>query len=315
MNFQKLMLVFLFTVGVVFVEPQAMAATSCDGMQLVLDQVAIIDLNVDPIPALGFKVSRTPTTGTCDYFIVIDNGGGTSFNLRRLKFGSEPLTVPIGLYKEAGHSNYVKSVVQAANTNDIIFGTLSSSAEDHRFFYAQIDPYISVPVGTYTDSFSVSLYSWNGNNLNSKKFEQTKSSNFKFKKETTVDISLVDTGAPFNSLDLSQTLNFGLLSTGATLSFDIMLKYSSGYKLGMSSVNANRIKEVNSASYIPYSIMLDNVAMPVTLTATMQDIKTGSGTSPSLGTRLPMSVTIGDITGKPSGTYNDTVFISISSAN
>lgn len=309
--------VFTFTVGFFFVFNQAIGAppaSPCDGLQLNLDQVAIINLNLDPAPALGTTVSRTATSGKCDYFIVIDNGASSTFSQRKLSHGSDPATVPIQIYKEAAHSNIIKSVAEATTTNDIIFNTLNgSTTQQFPKFYAVIDPNISVPSTVYTDSFSISLYTWNGSNLGTKALVQTRSSNFKFTKDSTLELSLVDTGAPFNSLDVNQSLNFGTLTTGESMAFDVMLKYSSGYILSMSSANSNRLKESSSANYVDYSITLEGAALPLTLSNVMQQVKSGTGTSPSLGTRLPMIVTIGDTTGKTSGTYTDTVSISVSS--
>ena len=303
----------LFVITLLGFTSNSWGAEPCKGLSFEL-QTALIDLNADPAPQLLMTVTRTGN-GNCDFFLVMDNGTASSYINRELTHGGD--TYPIQIYTNAGHTNIWMSIIEAPSTTNVISGQFTGNNSQITLSYFPLFiPSSSKPNGPYTGGFSISLYQGTFSNYQSQ--PQSKNVNFKYTQEPFIDIALVDTGAPFVAGDRNQTLNFGTLATGATLGCDIVLQHNSGYRLSMSSANNGQLKNENLAittfNLVPYSFILNGA--PVTLSTISQElIANGSNLqSPIGGTRLPVSVTIGNlVTAKPQpGTYSDVVTITVS---
>lgn len=288
-------------------------AAACDGLKI-STQSALIDLNTQNLTPIVITVSRTATSGSCDFFITADNGPSSTYLTRKITKGTD--SIPFQLYLDAGKTKILKSYTEASTSNDVIEGKLTgtSTGPITLTYYPFVDTTFSAPNGPYVESYGFYLYE---GKIIAKPavLRDNKSTNMKYTKSGFVELSLVDTGAVYNAADTSQTLNFGSLVTGAVRSFDLMLKYNGGYKLSMASTNGSVIK--SGVKTIPYTMTLNSGA--VTLTTTSTVVRTnasdsgGSATSPTAGLRLPVSVTIGTIGNVPTGTYSDTVAITVAS--
>lgn len=314
MSLRLLNLFIIFNV-VLFCFTQKTLA-GCSGLNFNL-LTALIQMDLDPAPVELITVTRSDI-GRCDFFIDIDNGSASSYVNRILSFGSNG-NYPIQFYKDPGHSSILKWKGEGgASAADVIVGSFTgNNSSINHYYYPRVDLGLSLPNGSYSGGFKVTLYEGTFSNpIRS----QSKNVNFKLTKSGYVNVSLVDTGAAYNINDVSQTLDFGNLVMGDVKGFDIVLEYNAGYSISMSSVNAGRIKNTDtsltSANTIPYTLKLNGNT--VALTNTMQIFSTSSSAlevSPIGGTRLPVSVTIGTVTGANPGTYVDTVAISVSSTN
>jgi hypothetical protein len=291
--------------SIVFGVQQAWSAGPCDGLNISYEP-ALVLLNTDNNVAQLITVSRSASAGgSCDFLVFIENNSSTYTN-RKLTHGGN--SVPIQFYSNSGRTQIIKSASEASSKSDALWGTLTGPSVD-LYYYPNIDTSVSVPSGPYIDRFDFSLYSWNGNSFNSKtKVTTNASTNYKYLVDTSISLSLVDTGSPFNAADVTQDLDFGALTTGKTMGFDLILMYTNGYNLYMSSVNSGSIKSASSNT-IPYTLNLNG--SPVSLSASYQSVNTGTGSAPSGGTRLPVSVVIGNVGNAPSGSYTDTVSIKI----
>ena len=287
-------------------------AAACDGLQISA-QSALIDLNTQSMTPITISVSRTGS-GKCDFFVTADNAGYSSYLTRKIRHGQD--FIPFQLYKDAGKANILKSCAEASSDNDVLVGSFSGSSTTpiNLTYYPWVDSSFSVPNGPYLESYKFDLYAGTVASKSCNSSRDSKSTNMKYDKGGYVELSLVDTGAVYNANDTSQTLNFGNLVTGAVRSFDLMLKYNGGYKLSMASVNASNIK--SGTRLIPYTMTLNGGGITLTTTSTIVRTNAADGggsTSPSTGLRLPVSVTMGVVGTSPTGTYTDTVAITVAS--
>jgi hypothetical protein len=288
-------------------------AAPCDGLNFTA-QSALINLPDENDLPLAFTVTRTATSGTCNFFFVMTNDGASSYSTRILSAGGGN-TIPIQFYKASGHvaSNAIGS--NTPSLSNVYSGSLSgTSTSVNMSYYAYVDTSISVPIGNYGGLFDLRLYSWNGSNLNSAQFiTDKKNISFKYRVDTSISLSLVNTGSLYNAGDVDQTLDFGSLTSGESLGFDLWLVYSSGYRLSLTSTNAGNLKNtgVASSNLVPYTLSFDNVAVALNSTETFVKSAAAGVASPSGGTKVQVLATIGNIGTVYSGTYSDTVTFKI----
>lgn len=314
MNSNRILSLFLTFAVLGFAEhsmAQYTTLPACKSLSLNV-QTALIDLNANGSPALQFTVTRSNSAnGDCNFFIVLDNGSAGTFATRNLSHGGDQN--PIQFYTTSARNVVLKSITEASTVSDVIPGKFigNSNAGIVSFYYPVFVANTGLPPGPYLDGFKISIYEGTiSSHLLSA--SATNNVNYKYIKGNYVDMSIVDTGAPFALSDTTQTLDYGSLTTGESLDCDLMLMYNSGYVISMSSLNNQRLKNTTSANYIPYSMTLDGLSVP--LTSVSQVVKSGTGSSLAAGTRLRVVGTIGSIAGAPNGTYNDTVSISVASA-
>jgi spore coat protein U-like protein len=121
---------------------------------------------------------------------------------------------------------------------------------------------------------------------------------------------MVDTGAKFDKNDTAQTLNFGTMTSGKTLGFDIVLKHNDGYKLSLASSNSGKMKRLNGSQTVSYILKING--SPVSFPGTSSIlVATGLGKNPTGGTRLPVSVSLGNLSTAAAGNYRDVVSVTV----
>ncbi len=283
-----------------------------------MSYLGIVTLTSNATVALPITVTRTTGTGDiphCGFFIYLDYGGAATPAARTLKSGTTN-TFPIAIRTQSGNSanTYWENFVDAGtNNNNRLAGRFLNSEQSITVNYcATLNNSTVQRAGTHTNTFNI-RFDRSSFGVDDGTTYKTGSITFQYVVPTVLDLSLVDTSSAFNAADTDQTMNFGTLTTGATRSFDIVMQYNVGYRLSMKSDNSGNLKASGAA--IPYSMTLNGA--PINLSNAMQE-KANSGSayaamiSPTGGTRLPVSVTIGNVNGKPGGTYSDTVSISVS---
>jgi spore coat protein U-like protein len=282
---------------------------------------------IDPSTGTAIQdlsISRSANvTGTCNFFVVIDNNGGATYNDRYLTFGGSN-QIQVQFYNAAGHSasNIIRSYNEITSTSQIMIqGSIkgSSTTPTGTFtIYPYIDPTTNVTPGSYTANFTISIYGWDGTHYSGLTPYDFKSVNYKFTKSGTVSLSLVDSStSPFNAADVSQTLDFGNLTSAtsnAYKDFYAVLMYNQGYTLQMTSANGSKIKNTNSIytaqNTVDYSLAVDGTTYTLPA-ATPVTVKSGSGPSPNTGTYVKVGVTLGTVGPLNPGSYTDTVTIKI----
>ena len=288
-----------------------------------------VSLDANQAPDVSIVISRNSggsNQGTCDFFIVVDEGGAANYANRYLDIFGNSINYPFQIYQDSGHTVAARPLSSATQPT-VISGTFSGSNTSVTVhYYPKIDTSIGMyQSGFYANQFTYTLYT--GSVSGGRNFVSNRSVNFTYNNPIVANLSVVDTGAPFSAADVTQTMNFGALTSNASKSCDVVLQYNSGYQLDMLTANGtsggvNRIKNANGNT-ISYTLRVNGAVKSVgTFYTSVATSSNGGGAdghqaanpvSPAGGTRIPVSVTIGNVAANAqSGTYTDTVTIRIS---
>lgn len=166
--------------------------------------------------------------------------------------------------------------------------------------------------GHYQDVVNVTVYAYKSDSNNRR--GMTKQLVINVQKRVNVALSIVPEGGGFNAGSTQAVLDFGNMSTGQELGSDLIIKSNTGYRISMSSQNNGQFKHQNSQSFIPYSFYLAGALRNLSGSAqnpVMMVIKSAS--SIAAGDRYNMRVRVGNIEGRPYGSYSDYVTITVQS--
>jgi hypothetical protein len=265
-----------------------------------------------------FTFQRTGS-GACTATASFSGGGAGSYaNRSATHVQSAQKKIFYQLYKTSAlsPSQILKQPPDVASANEVAepASAFSGSATSRSASY-----FISVPqstalsptivkAGTYTDIFQVRAY-------DSANIDNTYNVTLTVIVPTIARLSLVSTGGAFNQADTTESLNFGELTTGKSLSFDIRVVSNAVYDVKMSSQNNGVMKHSNPAvtTTIPYTVIVNGVessligssTTPVSVATQTQE----SGTS---GLAHPVTFKIGNAASKVAGAYQDVVTVTIS---
>lgn len=264
---------------------------------------------------VSFQVTSPITLVTCDYFITISAGSSGNATQRRMTRGADRLDYNI--YTTAAKTSVIKPLGSAGAGEVLtglfpaLLGVFQTQTKD---FYWTIDPQ-QVQQSSMTrfqdTSLTVTLYA--GILLGLYQAVDTRSITFQARVESSMDLSLVDTGGAFNIGDTSQTVDFGTLSTGALRSYDTLVRSNNAYRVTLQSQNAQRLQHaMQPGQYVPYQISMDGIAVNLTGGNAVQAL-TRSGVTPAAGDRLQTQITIGSMTGVENpGNYSDVITVTVS---
>ncbi len=270
--------------------------------------------NSNPSPGLVINVSRGDITDACQYFLTFSAGGSGSYS-QRLLYNST-YTIPYQVYKEVGHVNVLKAFPSINNSNDVIEGSfplLSGPLTNHHTYYPLLGTVGEYPrFGTYSDTITISLY--RDTIIPPYTFVDSHTVTYSYTVGKLIDLSLVNTGAPFDIASVTHTMNFGTMSVGTNRAFDVVLKYNAGYSLKFSSANNGQMKHASLNSYVSYDMTVNG--NPINLSGSSGspvEVSTATGVSSSEGLRLPVSATISSLGTAAAGSYSDTINITVTS--
>ncbi|MBV2167148.1 MAG: hypothetical protein KUL82_00465 [Bdellovibrio sp.] len=288
---------------------------SCVNMQLQVNQ-SVINLTSSQITANPqFVVKANTNPGGCDFFMTFDYGQGNSYNNRTLRRGSD--VWPLQISKNSSGTEVLKNIQDVSSMNDVLSGTLSAGSNDRQVGVSywvllnMANPWLSA--GLYQDTFVVHLYK--GSPWGVYSLVESRSVGITFQAPKKADISLVPSGGSFNLNDTTEVLNFGELTEGSIRSCDAVLKYNAGYILKASSANEGRLKHQTMPEYISYQIRFNGSLFNLSGTASSpRQIFRELGRSPASGLSIPISVKVGSVSGKRSGSYQDVITLTVESA-
>lgn len=253
----------------------------------------------------------------CNNYILGFSQGSAGSYTRRATNSSNGSTLLYNLYKSNTSNSNLTLVADATSSNQIVSGSVSknsNSAFTYYFSLGALSPSSLVRGGIYTDILSVEAQSGSFGNSNS---ETTQPLTININVPKSASLSLVNPGGSFDAASTSKTLDFGILSTGESLSFDIIVLSNAGYNLSISSSN-NQILKLQGGtgsndSIIGYNLRSNNSLQNLTNSASSPVILSmGSGVTPLAGTRIPVSVIISNVDSKVAGNYQDTLTLTIS---
>lgn len=268
--------------------------------------------NTNSAPTLGLTVKRNGTSSiTCNWFFTFSYGAGGSYTNRRIVNGS--YTMPMQIWKDLAQTKVLKDFPDLTATDDVLDGSFPASSgnvQSNASYYPALGAITYQRFGTYSDTFTIKLYSGTYNGTNS--LVQTRTVNLDYAMAKKIDLSLVGTGAPFNILSTSQAINFGTLSAGQQQAIDIVLMYNAGYSIKFSSANNGNLKHSSFADVVPYSMTV--LGNPVSLSGSSSfpvTVSSGTGVSAAAGQRFPVVATVGSLGTARAGSYSDTITVTV----
>lgn len=268
------------------------------------------------LQTVSFQVRGEATGATCEYFVTLSEGQSGNFNQRKLSEMTQ--TLNYNTYVDRGKSNIFKAL-PIATQGEIVSGSFPitvalTQTNNHEFFWAtnpqQIVPASSMP---YIDgNLRLSLYS--GLLTLSPTLVATKTITFQARVNSSVDVSLVESGRPFDISETTQLVDFGTLESGEQRDFDVVVRSNNGYAVTMQSQNRQLLLHTRSPTItgsVAYSITFNGGGIDLSSGAPVQIIS-GTGTTPATGTSFPIEFTVGALSGnEPAGTYSDVINVEV----
>ena len=268
------------------------------------------------LQTVSFQVRGEATGATCEYFVMLSAGQSGNFNQRKLSEMTNMLDY--NAYVDSGKSHIFKAL-PTATQSEIITGSFSiaialTQTNNHEFFWA-INPQRIVPASgmSYADSsLTLSLYS--GLLSLSPTLVATKTITFQARVDSSVDVSLVESGKTFDIGETTQLVDFGTLESGEQRGFDVVVRSNNGYAVTMQSQNHQLLVHTQAptiAASVAYSVIFNGGSVDLSTGAPVRII-TGTGTTPATGTAFPIEFTVGTLSGNENaGTYSDVINVEV----
>ncbi len=271
--------------------------------------------NGEYLQTVSFTVQAEAAGGICEYFVALSAGQSNDFSQRVLSDGIN--TLNYNAWVSADKTGILKEPPNATD-EEVVKGTFSlipglEQTNEHEFVWT-IDPAQIVPASDmpYEDtSLTLSLYS--GLPLFAPTFVTSRTITFRARVESSVDLSLVDSGAPFDIGNTTQSVDFGTLESGEQLAFDLIIRSNSGYAVTMQSENNQTLLHASSAvtGRIVYDLLIDGASVDLSSGAPVQ-VLSDTVTTPATGIVFPVEFSIETLTGREAaGTYSDVITVDV----
>jgi spore coat protein U-like protein len=165
--------------------------------------------------------------------------------------------------------------------------------------------------GSYTFKIRESLYSGSSYDPSGDRLVQSAILTVRVMVGSYYDVSIVPAGSAFSLSSTSQTLNFGILLPGQSLSADILVRTNVQYRLSLTSVNQGSLVNVaDRSSAIGYTLTANGSPVPLSPGPGM----VASGAPPTYGNpkRYDLAVRILPFADNPAaGNYSDTIIVTV----
>jgi len=158
------------------------------------------------------------------------------------------------------------------------------------------------PAGDYSNMLSFKLYRAGGGGLGS-----VANAPANAVVEARAQVNIAGASGSWGAWSVDE-LDFNTLNTGEMRSARVQVRATSGVTIQVVSQNKGKLKHKTLAAEVPYALKLNNVTMVLDPGPGETDV------SPPVsldGTSYPMVVTIGDVSGRPSGSYKDLLTITV----
>jgi|GEM_PF-7128308 len=281
-----------------------------------------VDMTNDSNTLVTLEVKRTQDTITCEYVIGITKGSSQNGTYNRF-IQRNQVPIPLRFWDE-NMTQLLFDYPDATPPSNLIVGSFSVSGgakkqeETMRLDLGPV-PY-NIQSGRYFNNFHAQL--WTRAVGSTGNFNLANNDNFEVRYDLSksLDISLVSTGAPFNLVDTSESVDFGEISQNETRSFDIMVGNNTAYSYSLNSTNNGKLLRSggsigNSADTISYQFKIGATAYSgqTTLNSGSYPYSTSVMNPPSGSqTRFPVEVKVMESpSGKGQGTYQDTITIDV----
>ncbi|MGB9152441.1 MAG: hypothetical protein WCD70_05065 [Alphaproteobacteria bacterium] len=267
------------------------------------------------LQTVNFQVRGEATGATCEYFVTLSAGQSGNFNQRKM---SEMTTfLNYNAYVTSGKSS-IFAALPTATQSEIISGSFPiavalTQTNTHEFYWTINPKQIAAASGMpYADtSLTLSLYS--GLLILSSTLVATKTITFQTHVDSSVDVSLVESGRPFDISETTQLIDFGNLESGEQRGFDVVVRSNNGYNVTMQSENNQLLRHERASipDTVAYNVIFNGGGVDLSTGAPVQVIS-GTGTTPATGTSFPIEFTIGTLSGsETAGIYSDVINVEV----
>jgi spore coat protein U-like protein len=249
----------------------------------------------------------------CHYYITVSAGASGNTSQRHMAKGAD--TLRYNIYTSAAMSNVLNNTGSHGG-GTVISGTFGAvlgllQTRTHQIHWT-IEPeqVKAADTNRFQDTVEISLWVA-GVSVPSAQQNTT----LRTRTESDIDISLVNTGQPFNLYDTTQSVSFGDLYSGATQGYDTVVRSNDGYHITMESDNAQTMRHANYptvSSIVNYTTSFGGTAVNLS-GGTPVTARTASGVTSKDGARFPTQFTIGTMSGAEApGVYQDTITLTVS---
>lgn len=259
------------------------------------------------IEQIPFRVTKAG--GDCDYVVALSSDGASG-QFRQLTRSTD--SIDFNIYTTASASTPVGSI-PGADQQEVLSGTFATagSQEDIVNFYIALEPGQIVPRGRYSSTMAVILYEGTlASAIEVQRINLTVRANV----DEVVEISLVDSGQPFDLFDTGYIVDFGQSLGPATQGFDMRIRGNAGFDVRFKSGNRGAMQFLADTRQpgIPYSFSVNNSPAAFDSAGQVKVALKPSGTvTPVGGDAFPVEFSIGDIGNFLAGIYEDTVTITV----
>jgi hypothetical protein len=269
----------------------------------------IYNLNINSSPKLDIYVDGDDKGKDCDFFVTFSKGSSVNYN-RKLYYNNS--TLDFQLASDPQFNNVLMDFPELNNENNALVSKLQGNEDKKKLSYrAKLTlPSLVHPRGNYADTFTLSLYKGKINGAYT--LQSTRNVTFYYGILSSLSLSLVDSGAPYDPNDNGQNINFGTLEQGKRESFDLIVVSNSSYRVQFTSQNGGRLKHQSNNSYIEYITQING--SQVSLSAPTVAVNDSSNTA-NTGRRFPINFTVGKVSDKAAGVYQDMITVTVTANN
>ena len=305
--------IFLLFTLITWVTP-VLALANC-GLTISMPNINVVWNQNYNFQTVTFTVAKTKNKA-CDYGVTFTKGGASDYQ-RRMIGSSAQLSYQ--LFKDPSLTQILKDIPDITGPENYFSGSfpMGQNLSQTLTYYFQIPQGLATtptlkPSGLYSDLFTVNIY------------EGTTSANFGTPDSvanTTVattipkiiDLSLANSGGTFDPAQTSQSLNFGTLTEGQAMGFDLKVRSNAGFNVTFSSQNNGVLKHSNPN-------IMDTIAYSLSVNSSIKDLShsqttpvttaTGSGQTSLSGVTSPVRVSIGQVgSNRMAGQYSDNITV------
>lgn len=268
------------------------------------------------LQTVSFQVRAEAAGATCEYFVTLSTGQSNNFNQRKLSQMTKVLNY--NAFTTASKTNIFKAL-PTATQSEVISGSFPvvvglTQTNTHQFFWTINRQQIVLAFGSPYADANLTLSLFSGLLLLNPTLVATKTITFQARVDSSVDISLVESGRPFDIRETTQLVDFGTLEGGEQRGFDVVVRSNNGFSVTMQSQNRQLLVHRRSptiASTVAYNVIFNGGSIDLSSGGPVQIIAS-TGTTPATGTAFPIEFTVGTLSGdETAGTYSDVINVEV----
>ncbi len=289
MKFKNILMILLF-----FATTHTEAWGAC-GLSLTTNNITINWTTSYTTQAIQFTLTKA-LAPACNFIIGITKGGAANYSRLATNGGNQ---ISYQLWKEPAQTNILKDSPDVTSANDVIVGGFVGGPNLNQTITYYLDiPYSSMTTptlaiaGAYTDTYTIDVYESNdplvlGPVVTSAVITLT------VNVPRIIGLSLVNTGAAYDSFATNRAINWGTMTAGQTTVFDFRVQTNAGFTISFSSAYGGYMRSAPAAAGVPYRFYANNVLLDLSGPAAGP---AGPGQTGLQGIAYPIRVVIGTAT-------------------